>query len=343
MARRYDANAKCGARNMMRRELITLLCSAAATWPLAARAQQPSKPVVGFLNIASPETWGAYVAGFKQGLAQAGFVEGANVEIEYRWARGQYDRLSALATDLADRKVAVIAANGGSRSALAAKVATSTIPIVFTFGDGDPVQHGLVESLNRPGGNVTGVSMIAGALESKRLELLREIVPKATVIHVLVNPNTAGAVQDIPDVAVTARGMGLRLQVVPASTEADIDAGFAKLVREKAQALIVLSDGFLTLQRQQIIALAARYTLPAIYPWREFAADGGLVSYGSSIREAYRQSGIYVGQILKGEKPGELPVQQPTKFELVINLKTAKALGIDLPTSLLLRADEVIE
>jgi putative ABC transport system substrate-binding protein len=328
---------------MKRREFMTLLGSAPAAWPLAAWAQQPSKPVIGFLNIASPETWGTYVAGFKQGLAQTGFVEGANVEIEYRWARGQYDRLSALATELADRKVAVIAANGGSRSALAAKAATSTIPIVFTFGDGDPVQHGLVESLNRPGGNVTGISMIAGALESKLLEVLHEIVPKATVIHLLVNPNNTGAVQDIPDVAVTARGMGLRLQVVPAGTEAEIDAAFAKVVREKAEALIVMPDGFLTLQRQQIVALAARYALPAVYPWREYAADGGLVSYGSSIREAYRQSGIYVGQILKGTKAGELPVQQPTKFELVINLKTAKSLGFDLPTSLLLRADEVIE
>ena len=325
-----------------RRRFIGLLGGAAA-WPLAARAQQPSKPVIGFLNIASPETWEAYVAGFKQGLAQAGFVEGVNVAIEYRWARGQYDRLSALAADLADRKVAVIAANGSSRSALAAKSATSAIPIVFTFGDGDPVQHGLVQSLNRPDGNITGISMIAGALEPKRLELLHEIVPKATVIHMLVNPNTAGAVQDIPDVAVAARGIGLRLQVVPAGTEADIDAAFVKLVREKAQALIVMADGFLTLQRQQITALSARHALPAVYPWREFAVDGGLASYGNSIREAYRQSGIYVGQILKGAKTDELPVQQPIKFELVVNLKTAKALGLDLPTSLLLRADEVIE
>jgi putative tryptophan/tyrosine transport system substrate-binding protein len=328
---------------MKRRDFITLLGSAAATWPLAARAQQTFKPIIGFLNIASPETWGAYVAGFKQGLAQAGFVDGANVEIEYRWARGQYDRLSAMATELADRKVAVIAANGGSRSALAARAATATIPIVFTFGDGDPVQHGLVESLNRPGGNVTGISMIAGALEPKLLEVLHEIVPKATVIHLLVNPNNTGAVQDIPDLAVTVRGMGLRLQVVPASTEAEIDAAFAKIVREKAEALIVMPDGFLTLQHQQITALAARYSLPAVYPWREYAVEGGLASYGSSIREAYRQSGIYVGQILKGTKAGELPVQQPTKFELVINLKTAKALGLDLPTALLLRADEVIE
>jgi putative ABC transport system substrate-binding protein len=310
---------------------------------MAARAQEPLKPVIGFLNIASLQTWEAYVAGFKQGLAQAGFVEGVNVAIEYRWARGQYDQLSALAADLADRKVAVIAANGSSRAALAAKSATSAIPIVFIFGDGDPVQHGLVESMNRPGGNITGISMVAGALEPKRLELIHEIVPKATVIHMLVNPNTAGAVQDIPDVAVAARSIGLRLQVIPAGTQADIDAAFLKLVREKAQALIVMADGFLTLQRQQIIALAASHTLPAVYAWREYVVDGGLASYGSSIRDAYRQSGIYVGQILKGAKTGDLPIQQPTKFELVVNLKTAKALGLDLPTSLLLRADEVIE
>jgi putative ABC transport system substrate-binding protein len=325
-----------------RRDFIALLGGAAA-WPAAARAEQPNQPVIGFLNIASPETWQAYVAGFKQGLAQTGFAEGVNVAIEYRWARGQYDRLSALAADLADRKVAVIAANGGSRSALAAKSATSTIPVVFTFGDGDPVQHGLVESVNRPGGNVTGISMIAGMLEPKRLELLHEIVPSATVIHMLVNPNNAGAVQDIPEVALAARGIGLRLQIIPAGTEADIDAAFVKIGREKAQALLVMADGFFTLQRKQIAALAARYVLPTVYPWREHVVDGGLVSYGSSIREAYRQSGIYVGQILKGANAGELPVQQPTKFELVVNLKTAKALGLELPTSLLLRADEVIE
>jgi putative ABC transport system substrate-binding protein len=201
----------------------------------------------------------------------------------------------------------------------------------------------LVESLNRPGGNITGISMIAGALEPKRLELLHEIVPKATILHMLVNPNNAGGVQDIPDVAVAARAIGLKLQVVPAGTEADIDAAFVKLVREKAQALLVMADGYFTLQRKQIADLAARHALPAVYPWREHVVDGGLVSYGSSIREAYRQSGIYVGQILKGAKVGELPVQQPTKFELVVNLKTAKALGLDLPAFLLLRADEVIE
>jgi putative ABC transport system substrate-binding protein len=327
---------------MRRREFITALGGAAA-WPLAARAQQATMPVIGFLNIAAPETWETYVAGFKQGLAQAGFVEGANVAIEYRWARGQYDRLSAFAGELAERKVAVIAANGGSRSALAAKSATSTIPIVFTFGDGDPVQHGLVESLNRPGENVTGVSMIAGALEPKRLELLHEIAPKATVIHMLVNPNNSGTVQDIPEVAVAARGIGVGFQVVPAGTEADIDGAFAKMAREKAQALMVWNDGFLTLRRAQITALATRHALPAVYPWREFVLAGGLASYGSSIRDAYRQSGIYVGRILKGATPAALPVQQPTKFELVVNLKTAKALAIDLPTSLLLRADEAIE
>lgn len=327
---------------MRRREFIAFVCSVTAS-PILAQAQQAAMQRIGFLNIASPETWADYVAGFKQGLAQAGYKEGINVDIEYRWAHGQYDRLSALAAELADLKVAVIAANGGSRSALAAKSAAPTIPVVFTFGDGDPVQHGLVQSLNRPGGNTTGVSMIAGALESKRLELLHEIVPKAVLVHVLFNPSTAGVVQDMPSLAATAGGMGLRLQIVPASTEAEIDAGFAKLAQERAQALMVLSDGFLTLQRRQITDLAARHAIPAVYPWREFATDGGLVSFGSSIREAYRQSGIYVGQILKGARPGELPVQQPSKFELVVNLRTARSLGLDLPTSVLLRADEVIE
>jgi putative ABC transport system substrate-binding protein len=237
----------------------------------------------------------------------------------------------------------VIAANGGSRSALAAKGATATIPIVFTFGDGDPVKHGLVESINHPGRNITGVTMIAGMLEPKRLELLREIVSKATVVHILVNPSNAGVLQDIPTVAAAAGKLGLAFEVVQAGSESEIDAAFATLAREHAQALMVANDGFLTLRRPQIVALAARYALPAIYPWREFAAAGGLMSYGTSIREAYRQSGIYVGEILKGAKAADLPVQQPTKFELVINLKTARALGLDVPATVLARADEVIE
>lgn len=244
---------------------------------------------------------------------------------------------------MASRRVAVIAANGGSRSALAAKTATATIPIVFTFGDGDPVKHGLVESISQPGRNITGVTMIAGALEPKRLELLREIAPNTTAVHILVNPNNAGVLQDIPTVAAAAGKLGLGFEVVQAGTESEIDVAFATLAREHAQALMVANDGFLTSRTSQIAALAARYALPAVYPWREFVAAGGLMSYGTSISEAYRQSGLYVGQILKGTKPAEMPVQQPTKFELVINAKTAKALGLEVPLSMLIRADEVID
>ena len=250
---------------------------------------------------------------------------------------------TALANELVARGVSAIAANGGARSALAAKAATSSIPIVFTFGDGDPVKYQLVDSINRPGHNVTGVTMIAGALEPKRLELLHEIAPKLTAVYILVNPNNAGVLQDIPSVAASAGKLGLGFEVVQAGTEDEIDAAFTILARERAQGLMVANDGFFTVRRSQIVALAAGHNLPAIYPWREYAVAGGLISYGTSIREAYRQSGLYVGEVLKGTKPSELPVQQPTKFELVINLKTAKALSLDVPTSLLLRADEVIE
>ena len=328
---------------MKRREFISLLGGAAAGWPIAAGAQQAVMPVIGFLNIGSPETWATYLAGFKQGLAQVGYAEGANVAIEYRWARNQYDRLPGLAAELVDRKVTVIAANGGSRSALAAKAATAMTPIVFTFGDGDPVKHGLVESFAQPGGNITGITMIAGTLEPKRLELLREIVPKASVVHMLVNPNNAGVGQDIPEVATVARRLELDFKVISAGTENEIDAAFGTLTQQHAQALMVANDGFLTIRAAQIAALAIRHGLPTIFPWREQAAAGGLMSYGTNIREAYRLSGIYVGQILKGTKPSQLPVQQPTKFDLVINLTTAKVLGIEFPISLLMRADEVIE
>jgi putative ABC transport system substrate-binding protein len=328
---------------MQRRQFITLLGGATVAWPLTVRAQQPEMPVVGFLNSGSPNWYVPFVAAFMKGLKEAGYVEGENVKIEYRWAEDRYDRLLVLAADLANRRVAVIAANGGSRSALAAKAATATIPIVFTFGDGDPVKHGLVESINHPGRNITGITMIAGALEPKRLELLREIAPKTTVVHILVNPNNAGVLQDIPTVAAAAGKLGLGFEVMQAGTESEIDAAFATMFREHVQALMVANDGFLTSRSDQIAALAARYALPTIYAWRQFPAAGGLISYGASISEAYRQSGLYVGQILKGTKPADLPVQQPTKFELVINAKAAKALGLEVPVSLLVRADEVIE
>jgi putative tryptophan/tyrosine transport system substrate-binding protein len=276
---------------MKRREFITLFGGSAAAWPLAVRAQQPM-PVIGFLNIASPEAWTDYISAFKHGLGQTGFIEGQNVTIEYRWARGDYSRLPTLASELVSRKVSVIAANGGARSALAAKAATLTIPIVFTFGDGDPEKYQLVESINHPGHNITGVTMIAGALEPKRLELLREIAPKAASVHILVNPNNAGVLQDIPSVAAAAGKLGLGFEVVQAGTESEIDAAFATLTREHAQALMVANDGFFTIRRAQIVALAARHALPAIYPWREYVAAGGLISYGTSIREAYRQSGV---------------------------------------------------
>ncbi|PWT88410.1 MAG: ABC transporter substrate-binding protein [Proteobacteria bacterium] len=327
---------------MRRREFITLIGGATAL-PLAARAQQPGLPVIGFLSIATPEAWADYVSAFKQGLGQTGFAEGQNVAIEYRWAGSDYGRFPTLVKELVDRRVSVIVANGGGRVALVAKAATSDIPIVFLFGDGDPVKYGLVESISRPGGNVTGVTMIAGVLEPKRLEFLREIAPKLTAVHILVNPNNAGVLQDIPTVAAAAGKLGLAFEVVQAGTESEIDAAFATLARERAQALMVANDGFLTIRRAQIVALAARHALPAIYPWREYAAAGGLISYGTSIREAHRQEGVYVGQVLKGRKPAELPVQQPTKFELVINAKTAKALGLEIPMSLLMRVDEVIE
>ena len=237
----------------------------------------------------------------------------------------------------------MIAATGGSRSALAAKAATATIPVVFLFGDGDPVKHGLVESINYPGRNITGITMIAGTLEPKRLELLREIAPKTSTVHILVNPNNAGVLQDIPTVAAAASKIGLGFEVVQAASESEIDGAFATLDRDKAQALMIANDAFFTARASQIAELAARYSLPAVYPWREQAEAGGLISYGTSIREAFRQSGIYVGQILKGARAADLPVQQPTKFELVINLQAAKALGLDVPPSLLVRADEVIE
>jgi putative ABC transport system substrate-binding protein len=327
---------------MRRREFLGAF-GAAAAWPVAARGQQPAVPTIGFLSAASPEPFGAYVAAFKQGLGQAGYADGRNVAIEFRWARGQYDLLASLVSELVGQKVAVIAANGGARVALAAKAATTSIPIVFIFGDGDPVAYGLVRSFNEPGGNVTGMTMIAGLMEPKRLEILRDLVPGLRLVYLLANPTNAGVAQDLPSIIGAAVALGIKLEVVKASTENEIDAAFSIAMRERAQALMVMNDVFLQLRRSQITGLCTRHGLPAIYPWREYVEAGGLISYGASIRETYRQNGIYVGQVLKGARPADLPVQQPTKFEMVVNLTTAKIMGLEIPPTLLIRADEVIE
>jgi putative ABC transport system substrate-binding protein len=323
---------------MKRREFIAGL-GGAATWPLAARAQQPAMPVIGFLNSASPGPFALLLSAFHEGLKDGGYVESKNVTVEYRWANGQYDRLPALAADLVRRRVTVIAATGGTTTAQAAKVATTTIPILFIAG-ANPVGDGLVSSFNRPGGNVTGVSVYTSELAPKRLELLRELVPKATKIALLVNPENAADSQDAQNMMQRA---GLPLLTLSARVETELEREFISATQQGAQALLVSADPFFNSRRTQLVALAARYAMPAAYPWNEYAKAGGLMSYGTSIPGAYRQIGQYVTRILKGEKPADLPVQQPTKFELVINLKTAKALGLEIPPRLLARADEVIE
>ena len=325
---------------MRRRDFITLLGGAAATWPLAARAQQPVMPVIGLLTAASSDI--DQLRALQKGLSEGGYVEGGNLAIIYRSADGQLDRLPALAADLVGRQVAVIVATGSPFPAHAAKEATSTIPIVFAYG-GDPVSDKLVASFNRPGGNVTGVTFIAATLTAKRLELLREIAPQVTDVALIVNPNTLAEIQ-INDARAAAYILGQRLHIVNASSEGEIDAAFVAISQMKAGALLVGADpGFTIPHRDQIVALAARYKIPAIYVARNFPVAGGLMSYGASLTDAWYQVGVYVSRILKGEKPTDLPVIQPTKFELVINLKTAKALGLDVSLQLQQRADEVIE
>ena len=327
---------------MKRREFLGVLGGAAAAWPVVAQGQQSAIPVVGFLGSASAGPIGHFLAAFRQGLGDSGYIEGRNVAIEYRWADNQYDRLPGMAAELVRRQVAVIVASGGPVSAVAAKAATSTIPIVFT-ATSDPVKLGLVSSLNRPGGNVTGSAMFTAELEPKRLELLRELVPKAHLIGALINPDRTDAEVQSRAVQDAAQVLGLSAIILRASSERDLEPMFAAFVQKQGRALVVGADPFFQNRRTQIVLLAAHHALPAIYMTRDFVAAGGLASYGTSIADGYRQAGIYVGQILKGAKPADLPVVQPTKLELVINLKTAKALGVTVPPSLLARADEVIE
>jgi putative ABC transport system substrate-binding protein len=326
-----------------RREFITLLGGAAAVWPLAARAQQPATPVIGFLGIRTPTELAHLVAAFHQGLGETGYSEGRNVEIQYRWAENNIDRLPMLANELAARRVAVIAATGGGISPLAAKAATATIPIVFVVADLDPVASGLVASLNRPNGNLTGIAPFTSVLASKRLQLLHEMVPAVTAVGYLVNPGNLTSESQIREVRAAALTLGLQLHMASAGNEDDFGTAFATFSEQKVGALILGADPLFLTRRKPLIALAARHAMPAIYFFREFAADGGLLSYAPSLADGYRLGGVYVGRILKGEKPADLPVMQPTKFDLVINLKTAKTLAIDVPAQLLALADEVIE
>jgi putative ABC transport system substrate-binding protein len=325
-----------------RRELITLLGGAAAVWPLAARAQQATMPVVGFLSGRSHDEASGDTAAFHQGLNELGYIDGQNVAVEYRWAEGRNELVPDLAADLVRRQVAVIAAVGGNNSALAAKAATATIPVVFT-SSADPVRVGLVASLNRPGGNVTGVSWFSAELGPKRLELLNELVPNITVVALIVNPQSREFTDQPETAQQAARALGWRLHVIAASSENEIDSAFALAKQQRANAILMGSDPLFRSRFKQIIAQAAHHAIPTIYVVREFVEGGGLISYGNSIRDAYRRAGIQTGRLLKGLKPNDLPVDRSTKYELVINLKTAKALRLEVPPTLLARADEVIE
>jgi ABC-type uncharacterized transport system substrate-binding protein len=328
---------------MKRRAFITLFGSTAFLWPLAARAQQTSMPVIGYLSSASKATYpAAFLVAFREGLRDTGYVEGKNLAIEYRWAEDRYDRLPQLAKDLAERKVAAIAATGGLVSTLAAKAVTSTIPIVFSMGD-DPVSAGVVDSFGRPGGNITGVSFFVLELGTKLLDLAAELLPDAVSIGLLANPSRPSYKPIRDTIEGAARMKGKQLVVLDARGEQDFETAFAKLAQSQAAALVVTSDPLYLNRRERLVALAARHAIPAVYAWREYVDAGGLMSYGPSLAGAYRDVGVYVGKILKGAKPVELPVQQPTTFDLVLNLKTAKALGLAVPQSLLARADEVIE
>jgi putative tryptophan/tyrosine transport system substrate-binding protein len=326
---------------MRRREFIAGLGSTAAIWPLAARAQQSALPVIGFVYLGSADASAGYLAAFRKGLGETGYVEGQNVTVEYHWLEGQYDRLPALAADLVRRRVAVIA-TGTASAAIAAKAATATIPIVIPI-TADPVKAGLVESFNRPGGNVTGIALLTVELDAKRIELLREIAPKAEIIGALMDSSRFEAETQLKSVQDAAQAVGRRLVVASARNESEFDAAFEILARERAGALLVSASPLFTSRRDHLVALAARHTIPSVFQFREYVTAGGLMSYGASVTEAYRQAGVYAGRILRGEKPSDLPVVQPTKFELVINLKTAKALGLEVPPALLSRADEVIE
>ena len=327
---------------MKRREFITLLGNAAAAWPLAAHAQQPAMPVIGYLGAQSPAVFTSRLRAFRQGLGETGYVEGRNVAIEFRWAEGQHNRLSALAADLVGRQVAVIVAPGGAPAALAAKSATTTIPIVFEMG-ADPIATGLVGSLNRPGGNLTGVSSLNVEVTPKRLEILREVIPTAAVVAVLINPTSPTADSQLKSLQATNRSLGLQIHVLHASAVRDFDTVFATLLERRAAGLVVASDGFFATHSEQLAALTVRHAVPAIHQSRDFTIAGGLMSYGGNFVESHRQTGVYAGRILKGENPAELPVQLVTKVELFINLKTAKTLGVTVPLPLLGRADEVIE